>query len=103
MDLSGFHHPLRAAPRAGCSAEALHAVTAILIREAGVIAGVVFEDALRRICRKHRITEKDVNLDSLISALVKIGALTDMKAKRARVAAHVRTKATHAQCRRRSS
>ncbi len=67
------------------------------VREAGVICGVVFEDTLRRICRKHAITEKDVNLDNLISALVKAGPLTEMKAKRARVGAGVRTKATHAQ------
>jgi hypothetical protein len=67
------------------------------VREAGVVCGVVFEDSLRRICRKHKIEEKDVQLDSLISSLVKIQVLSDVKAKRARVAAHVRTKATHAQ------
>ena len=67
------------------------------VREAGVIGGVVFEDTLRRVCRKHEIEEKDVKLDSLISALVKIDVISDAKAKRARVAAHVRTKATHAQ------
>lgn len=66
-------------------------------REAGVICGVVFEDTLRRVCRKHSIAEKDVNLDNLISALVKADQLTEIKAKRARVAAGVRTKATHAQ------
>ena len=66
-------------------------------KEAGVIGGVVFEDTLRRVCRKHNIEDKDVKLDTLISALVKIDVLTDAKAKRARVAAHVRTKATHAQ------
>jgi hypothetical protein len=67
------------------------------IKEAGVICGVVFEDTLRRVCRKHDIEDKDVKLDTLISALVKIEVLSDAKAKRARVAAHVRTKATHAQ------
>jgi hypothetical protein len=66
-------------------------------QEAGVIVGVVFEDAVRRICRKHSITEQDVKLDTLISALVKAKVITELKAKRARVAAHVRTKATHAQ------
>jgi hypothetical protein len=65
--------------------------------EAGVIGGVVFEDTLRRVCRKHDIEDKDVKLDTLISALVKIDVISDAKAKRARVAAHVRTKATHAQ------
>lgn len=65
--------------------------------ESGVIAGVVFEDALRRICRKVAIVEKGVKLDALISELSTKGELTAVKAKRARVAAHVRTKATHAQ------
>jgi hypothetical protein len=65
--------------------------------ESGVIAGVVFEDSVRRACRKHSITEKDVQLDDLISSLAKIDVLSGTKAKRARVAAHVRTKATHAQ------
>jgi hypothetical protein len=62
-----------------------------------VIAGVVFEDAMRRICRKRAIPEKGQQLDGLISQLASTGVLTATKAKRARVAAHVRTKATHAQ------
>ena len=66
-------------------------------QEAGVIAGVVFEDSLRRICRKHKIEDKDIKLDELISGITKLGVLTATKAKRARAAAHVRTKATHAQ------
>jgi hypothetical protein len=65
--------------------------------ESGVIAGVVFEDTLRRICRKEGIVEKDVKLDMLISSLTSRGELSSTKAKRARVAAHVRTKASHAQ------
>ncbi|WP_428415451.1 hypothetical protein [Methylibium sp.] len=65
--------------------------------EAGVIAGVVFEDTVRRICRKQSIAEKDVQLDQLISALASNGTLSGVKAKRARGAAHVRTKASHAQ------
>jgi hypothetical protein len=66
-------------------------------QEAGVICGVVFEDTVRRICRNYDIAEAGVNLDSLIGALTKIGVLTGTKAKRARVAADVRSKATHAQ------
>lgn len=66
-------------------------------QEAGVICGVVFEDTVRRICRKYNIDEFGVQLDSLIGALTKIEVLTGVKAKRARVASHVRTKATHAQ------
>lgn len=65
--------------------------------ESGVIAGVVFEDSLRSICRKTGVTEQDRKLDTLIDDLVKSGILTQVKAKRAKVAAHVRTKATHAQ------
>ena len=65
--------------------------------ESGVISGVVFEDALRTICRNHGIKEKGNQLDHLISELSRIGVLNQLKAKRARVAAHVRTKATHAQ------
>ncbi|MDL1969488.1 MAG: hypothetical protein LWW94_00670 [Candidatus Desulfofervidaceae bacterium] len=65
--------------------------------EAGVIAGVVFEDTLRRICRNAGITEKGKKLDILIDKLVKAGILTQVKAKWAKAAAHVRTKATHAQ------
>ncbi|TKB93293.1 MAG: hypothetical protein E8D40_04115 [Nitrospira sp.] len=65
--------------------------------EAGVIAGVVFEDSLRRVCRKQSIAEKGIKLDQLISELTAKGSLSAVKAKRARVAAHVRTKASHAQ------
>ena len=65
--------------------------------EAGVIAGVVFEDTLRTICRNNEVDETGVKLDQLINDLVKLEVLNQMKAKRARVAAHVRTKATHAQ------
>ena len=62
-----------------------------------MIVGVVFEDAIRRVCRKHDIEERGEKLDGLISALTKSNVLSATKAKRARVAAHVRTKATHAQ------
>lgn len=65
--------------------------------EAGAIAGVVFEDTLRSICRNADIIEKGRKLDTLIDDLVKAGTLAQVKAKRAKVAAHVRTKATHAQ------
>ena len=63
-------------------------------KESGVIAGVVFEDTIRRIAQNNEIAARD--LDAIISALVKGGAITATKAKRARSAAHVRTKATHA-------
>lgn len=65
--------------------------------EAGVVAGVVFEDTLRQVCRKEGIVEKGLKLDGLISELTGRGHLSGVKAKRARAAAHVRTKASHAQ------
>jgi hypothetical protein len=64
---------------------------------AGVIAGVVFEDTIRTVSRKYNIAEKGRKLDDLVSDLAKVGTLSGAKAKRARAAAHVRTKATHAQ------
>ena len=67
------------------------------IKEAGVIVGVVFEDSLRRVCRNQGINDKDIKLDELISQLTKLEVISPTKAKRARAAAHVRTKATHAQ------
>jgi hypothetical protein len=68
-----------------------------LKQESGVIAGVVFEDTIRRVCEKNNIEQSGVKLDSLISELAKNAIISQTKAKRARVAAHVRTKATHAQ------
>lgn len=65
--------------------------------EAGVVAGVVFEDTVRRISRKNNIAEKGAKLDQLITELTNRNEISAVKAKRARVAAHVRTKATHAQ------
>ena len=65
--------------------------------EAGTIAGVVFEDTIRRIYRNKIGDEKDTSLDFVISELLKKNVITAIKGKQARVAAHVRTKATHAQ------
>ncbi|MEE9443992.1 MAG: hypothetical protein V3V99_15115 [candidate division Zixibacteria bacterium] len=65
--------------------------------ESGVIAGVVFEDSIRKLCRSNAIVEKDEKVDALISELQKMDIFSPVKAKRARVAGHVRTKATHAQ------
>ena len=65
--------------------------------ESGVIASVVFEHTVREICRKHQIEEKDRKLDELISALSRARVFSGLTAKQGRVAAHVRTKATHAQ------
>jgi hypothetical protein len=66
--------------------------------EAAVIAGIVFEDTIRRICRVLDISENGIALDALISELTKRDppALTALKAKRARAAAGLRTSAAHA-------
>lgn len=64
---------------------------------AGVIAGVVFEDAVRLACDRSKIPQRGVNLDLLISELRKVDVFTDVLAARARSAAMTRTKATHAQ------
>jgi len=65
--------------------------------EAGVLAGVVFEDTVRRICRDQAIDEKGEKLEELINQLAKKDVITGQQSKQAKVAAHVRTKATHAQ------
>jgi hypothetical protein len=64
--------------------------------EAVVIAGIVFEDTIRRICRVPEIPENGVALDTPISELAKREVLTALKAKRARAAAGLRTSAAHA-------
>jgi primase-polymerase (primpol)-like protein len=65
--------------------------------EAGVIAGVVFEDNIRRIYRnKIADDDKDKNLEELINALARKGVITGQQGKQAKLAAHVRSKATHA-------
>jgi hypothetical protein len=65
--------------------------------EAAVIAGIVFEDTIRRICRVLGVAENGVALDTLISELTKQDVLTALEAKRARAAAGLRTSAAHAQ------
>lgn len=64
---------------------------------AGVLAGVVFEDTVRRICRDKGISENGRNLEDLINDLARQGVISSLQSKQARVAAHFRTKATHAQ------
>lgn len=64
--------------------------------EAGIIAGVVFEDTVRRIARDQQIDEPDRPIDAVINALAARGVITGQQGKQARVGAHVRAKATHA-------
>jgi hypothetical protein len=63
-----------------------------------LIAGVVFEDTIRRICRVLKMAENGAALEMLISDLAKRDPpiLTSLEAKRARVAAGLRTSAAHA-------
>ncbi|KNZ30784.1 MAG: hypothetical protein AD742_20890 [Methylibium sp. NZG] len=74
-----------------------HYLKAGKVGPAGVVAGVAFEDTIRRACEKNAILQKDVELEQLISALVKADLMNSVKATRARAAAALRTKATHAQ------
>ena len=65
--------------------------------EAGVIAGVVFEDTVRRIYRnKIADDDKGKKLEQLINALTTRDVITGQQSKQAKVAAHVRSMATHA-------
>jgi hypothetical protein len=61
---------------------------------AGVLAGVVFEDTIRRISRDKGLA--DENLEQLINALTRQNVITGQQNQQAKLAAHVRTKATHA-------
>jgi hypothetical protein len=65
--------------------------------EAGVIAGVVFEVTVRRIYRDKVGEDKDQKLENLINTLAHQSVITGQQSKQAKVASHVRTKATHAQ------
>ena len=66
--------------------------------EAGVIAGVIFEDTVRRVFRD-KIGQDDAGkpLEDLINALARAQVISGQQSKQAKVASHVRTKATHAQ------
>lgn len=63
-------------------------------KESGVIAGVVFEDTIRRMGKNKDIPA--TTLEDIINALVKIDVISKVKAKRAKASADVRTQATHA-------
>lgn len=56
-----------------------------------------FEDTVRRLCRRDELEEKGQKLDTLITELTNKGVFNGVKAKRARAAAHIRNKASHAQ------
>jgi hypothetical protein len=60
----------------------------------GILAGAVFEDTLRRICR---LNDKDVKTDALITTLNQREIISGVVAKRCRAAAGMRNRALHAQ------
>lgn len=63
---------------------------------AGVLAGVVFEDTVRKLCDKHGILQDGIPLENLLSELVKKSVMTPFERKEASTAAALRTSATHA-------
>jgi hypothetical protein len=63
---------------------------------AGVLSGVLFEDTIRRICRDKGVSDKGEDLEQLINGLARKAVITPQQSKQAKVAAHVRNKATHA-------
>lgn len=64
--------------------------------ESGVIAGIVFEDTIRKISRKLGIEEEGKALETLINALKTNGHIEKTKASRCKVASSVRGTAAHA-------
>lgn len=64
--------------------------------QAGVIAGVVFEDTMRRICAKSIGQPTNKPLEDVINELTGKGITTEEQKKRMQTAAFIRTKATHA-------
>ena len=64
--------------------------------ESSVLASAVFEDSVRKLCKKSDLKESGVAIDSLIDGLVKANVLTAVKAKRVKGYAAVRNKALHA-------
>lgn len=63
---------------------------------AGAIVAVVFEDALRRICRTSGVEDTGKTAEPLINALLSKGVLSKLEAKEAKAAADLRANATHA-------
>ncbi len=64
---------------------------------AGVIAGVAFEDTIRRIYRNHfQDDPSKQKLEQLINALSSQRVITGLQSKQAKVAADLRNKAAHA-------
>jgi hypothetical protein len=67
------------------------------VREAGVLASIVLEDALKKIAAKNGLTPAGMTLEPLIDDLTKAGVFTSVKAKRIKGYASVRNSALHAE------
>lgn len=66
------------------------------IAQAGVIAGVVFEDTIRKICKKFEIEISGQKLENLINSLKRENYIEKTKSFRCKVGAAVRGTAAHA-------
>ncbi|MCA7083374.1 hypothetical protein K7G19_07145 [Cupriavidus sp. DB3] len=67
------------------------------VTESSVLVSAVFEDAVRRTADKHEVAQAGVSLEAIIDGLVKVTAITQIKAKRWKAGASIRNKAMHAQ------
>ncbi len=65
--------------------------------ESSVLSSFVFEDTIKKICKKNGVETNGRKLDNLIDDLVKKDVLTQVKAKRAKSSAGVRNHALHAE------
>jgi uncharacterized protein YutE (UPF0331/DUF86 family) len=65
--------------------------------EAAVLASAVFEDALRRLARKHNVSTSGQAVEGLIDELQRSGIVTPVKAKRLKACAGLRNRALHAE------
>lgn len=64
--------------------------------EAGVIAGVVFEDTIKKLCAKYSLKVQSDKLEQHINLLKSEGIISGTKSKRCKSAADVRGNAAHA-------
>lgn len=67
------------------------------VREAGVLASIVLEDALKKIALKNGLSPAGMTLEPLIDELAKTGVFTSVKAKRIKGYVGVRNSALHAE------
>lgn len=67
------------------------------LMESGVLASIVFEDTVRKICDKHHIHQTGVSMEELIDLLSRKEIITPVKAKRYKGLAGIRNQALHAQ------